>query len=332
MNLYKLTDFGSQELIVYSRAYSARKNNLNLVKADWLNNVDKKIANSIRFRKNYGFDEYAFLDYYQLKCIQFGNWMNYGERADHFLALVEALGHLDKIIGTNNIGWMGQLSIALGARGRRGALAHYEPHMKVINLTKNKGGNSFAHEYGHAIDYLGGQYFAKSSLYFSISVAHNTKTIDDNAQIDEVRNLMNIVLDGVRSGERYAKLVDWSIKKGRYDYWCNNTEIWARTFAQWVALQCKKKGIKDTLLCKTVDTGDLSNIPEKELETLSPYIAKLVKLCGMFLETGLKPPAPKTNNPFKKSVIEEPAKKAAAKSVVSKQAAKKKPAKKAAKK
>ena len=60
------------------------------------------------------------------------------------------------------------LAIAFGARGKGGALAHFEPGRNVINLTKIKGAGSLAHEWGHALDYflgtsMGGRmYFTES--------------------------------------------------------------------------------------------------------------------------------------------------------------------------
>lgn len=300
MNIYKLTDFGDQELIIGSRADYSRKRNLRLVNKDWLLNVVGNDNTKI-FQKDYGFDEKAFLQKYNLRAVQFGNWMNYSERADHFLALVQALTHLEKIIGSDNVGWYGRLSIAIGARGRSGALAHFEPNTNAINLTKEKGGHSFAHEYGHAIDFIGGELYSKNPTYYSISDARLTRTIEANTQTDEIRNLMGIVIDGVRSGERYPQLEKWSKSMGRYNYWCNNTEIWARTFAQWVALECQRRGYQDTLLSKSVDNGSIDNIPEQELRKLSPYIDKLVGYCSDFLNKMSKPPMVKTTNPFVKN-------------------------------
>lgn len=297
MNIYKLTDFGDQEIIIGSRADYSRKSHMRLVKKDWLDFV-KGYDNSKIFQKDYGFDEKAFLEKYGLRAVQFGNWMDYSDRADHFIALVESLNHLEKIMGTSNIGWYGRLSIAIGARGRSGALAHFEPRMNVINLTKEKGGHSFAHEYGHAIDYIGGEIYSKNPTIYSISNGHMTSTQPSNASTDEVRNLMCIVLDGVRTGARYPELEKFAMERRKYDYWCNNTEIWARTFAQWVALECRKIGYDDTLLSAAVDNGTVTNIPEKELVKLSPYISKLVKLCASFLNTGAKVPPATTKNPY----------------------------------
>lgn len=93
---------------------------------------------------------------------EFGNWNTQGDRQaclnysyDAFCDLASVLrvpfdfislgGYKDK-----------KLAIAFGARGKGGALAHYEPANVVINLTKMKGAGSLAHEWGHALDdYIG---------------------------------------------------------------------------------------------------------------------------------------------------------------------------------
>lgn len=45
------------------------------------------------------------------------------------------------------------MGLALGARGRGKAAAHYEPGKSIINLTRDKGAGSLAHEWGHALDF-----------------------------------------------------------------------------------------------------------------------------------------------------------------------------------
>jgi len=59
-------------------------------------------------------------------------------------------------ISDRDISYQGALSIAFGARGSGGAVAHYEPLRQVINLTKMNGAGSLAHEWWHGLDdYLG---------------------------------------------------------------------------------------------------------------------------------------------------------------------------------
>ena len=87
---------------------------------------------------------------------EFGNWVTQNERQlflnyaqDAFTDLAVALDVDPKSLGQNN-----EMSIAFGARGKglTGAVAHFEPSKKVINMTRLKGAGSLAHEYGHSID------------------------------------------------------------------------------------------------------------------------------------------------------------------------------------
>lgn len=66
-----------------------------------------------------------------------------------FADLCDITGIPDSLISLN-----GRLSIAVGARGHKGALAHYESLYRVINMTKMKGGGSLGHEWFHAFDNL----------------------------------------------------------------------------------------------------------------------------------------------------------------------------------
>lgn len=87
---------------------------------------------------------------------EFGNWVKQDERQqflnyaqDAFNDLAEALN-----ITPESLGQKKAMAIAFGARGQglTGAVAHFEPGAKVINMTRLKGAGSLAHEYGHSID------------------------------------------------------------------------------------------------------------------------------------------------------------------------------------
>lgn len=102
-----------------------------------------------------------FIHDFGIKGGEFGNWLseldrktslNYGY--DAFCDLADALGMEKSDISLN-----GTLSIGFGSRGLglSGAVAHYEPLRKVINLTKMNGAGSLAHEWWHAFeDYISG--------------------------------------------------------------------------------------------------------------------------------------------------------------------------------
>lgn len=73
--------------------------------------------------------------------------------------LPEALKNTDEVSHQSYPGM--SMGLALGARGRGNAAAHYEPggseknntKRHIINLTRDKGAGSFCHEVGHGIDY-----------------------------------------------------------------------------------------------------------------------------------------------------------------------------------
>lgn len=129
---------------------------------------------------------------YKIKGLEFGNWVNQVRRLDYCLATIIAFYDLQKILQlkNNNLGLNKNISMAYGARGGAGALAHYEPSTRVINLSRDRridkiknlfgnkvyedykntnlndweiltnkmreqisGYGSIAHEYGHALDY-----------------------------------------------------------------------------------------------------------------------------------------------------------------------------------
>lgn len=309
MNIFKLTDFGNQEKIIGSKVVQRHsKLGLKKVKKEWLNRIDYAQGSFGFFSENYGFNEKKFIEYYGLSCIQFGNWLDYSERTDRFLTLAVGLYDLQKIFNSihkmkpndiSNIGCYNQIGIALGARGQRGAIAHFESTTGMINLTKIGGFHSFAHEYGHAIDYVAGQYLSKNNNVFSLSDARKTTINEESGRSGEMRNLMNIIISGVRSGERYQKLVSWSKERHSYTYWCNNTEIFARTFSQWVAYRIEKLGIKDTFLSPEIDSGKVTEIPVNELKKLDKYFEDLVTIWIMFLQCEITSDYPaKTKNPF----------------------------------
>lgn len=98
-----------------------------------------------------------FMETFEPRGIEFGNWNNQEERQqvlnhayDGLLDLAEVLNVPPKALMLN-----GELAIAFGARGQglSGAKAHYEPSYGVINLTKMKGAGSLAHEWFHALDH-----------------------------------------------------------------------------------------------------------------------------------------------------------------------------------
>jgi hypothetical protein len=90
------------------------------------------------------------LDTYKFRAGEFGNWVNNTERQKFLNYGYDALNDLAEAmeILPEDISYGGNMAIAFGARGHglTGAVAHFEPIKKVINMTKLKGAGSVAHE------------------------------------------------------------------------------------------------------------------------------------------------------------------------------------------
>lgn len=73
------------------------------------------------------------------------------EHTKHFLGAMSDMGQMLNL-DIKKTNQLGKLSIAFGAKGRKGAMATYFPQTKDINLTKSNGDGSVAHEWGHYFD------------------------------------------------------------------------------------------------------------------------------------------------------------------------------------
>ena len=127
---------------------------------------------------------------------EFGNWVTQSERQqflnyaqDAFTDLANALD-----ITPDSLGQKNAMSIAFGARGKglTGAVAHFEPGKKVINMTKLKGAGSLAHEYGHSID----NYLSREGGYNEDGMA--TENLRNPKLSDNMKKAINEVIDSIR--------------------------------------------------------------------------------------------------------------------------------------
>jgi hypothetical protein len=121
-----------------------------------------------------------FMEAFGFRGVEFGNWNNQDERQalmndayDGLMDLAEVLNVPPKAIGLN-----GELGLAFGARGHglNSARAHYELQRVVINLTKERGAGSLAHEWFHALDHYFGRQDGKASSKWETG-ADGTRTL-----------------------------------------------------------------------------------------------------------------------------------------------------------
>lgn len=149
---------------------------------------------------------YEMLADYSLKGFEFGNWVTQEERNGFVPDIATTLKELSLLLGTRNIGFDHNIGIAFGARGNAGALAHYEPVLNMINLTRMKGAGSLAHEYGHALDFNFGSFLDQNKRYAALSGGRETAaTLPDNTG-GQLRALVNQIVDSICNGENYQRM------------------------------------------------------------------------------------------------------------------------------
>lgn len=240
-------------------------------------------------------DPYDIVIKYNLKGFEFGNWLSNNERYDNLIAANESLLFLSWLFNSQNIGFNRMIGIAFGARGKGKALAHYEPGLNMINLTKMKGAGSLAHEYGHAIDYNFGRYIDQHKTHSALSGGSMSarKPLLDNVG-STLRALVNEIVDYPFTLER----VDWE------DYWGQRNEVFARLFEEYVAYRLDKIQRKNLYLSKSLRDVYYKRsvyLTEAEFKPLIPKFNALVKLMGTILNSKSKVPMPLVPYPLPKA-------------------------------
>lgn len=98
-----------------------------------------------------------FMRTFALRGVEFGNWNNQDDRQSLMNDAYDGLMDLARVLQVQprDLGLDGELALAFGARGHglNSARAHYERARVVINLTKERGAGSLAHEWFHALDH-----------------------------------------------------------------------------------------------------------------------------------------------------------------------------------
>lgn len=277
-------------------------------------------ANAGRYiDSNYGSgmeDLYAIMEKYRIKGFEFGNWVTQQERADYVASLVTTLEELYSVLGSRNIGIDKNIGIAFGARGSRGAKAHYEPCLNMINLTRAHGAGSLAHEYGHALDYNLGGFLDQHKMYNALSGGHETSaTLEDNVG-GQLRALVNQIIDSIANGKNMQKMAalnrDMMAKSGKVvysSYWFRRTEIFARFFEQYVCYCLYERHISNRLLHKNwaYYLAEIVYVEKDDFMKIKPVADKLMKEAAGFLN-GVKGHRLRATA-YPKPVIEKPVRK-----------------------
>lgn len=176
----------------------------------------------------------AFSEAFKFRGVQFGNYVEGSRRQQDLDNAYDALSDLAAAldIPTQAISLNGKLGLAFGARGRGGknaVAAHFEPEEVVINLTKESGAGSLAHEWFHALD----NYFAKLDGGTGEFVTNG----DVNPLVPNIRPevlaAFNDVIKAINDSgmPKRAEQLDGRRSK---DYWSGREEMAARAFESYI--------------------------------------------------------------------------------------------------
>ena len=132
-------------------------------------------------------------------------------------------------------------AIAFGARGRGRASAHYENDTFVINLTRNKGQGSFAHEWAHSLDnYI--MHFCNKKGFASV---HKDELATKLPAF--YRLICEMQYHGGEETTFYKKSYEKDVIRNSA-YYSDPEEMFARAFACYVKEKLEWQGILDEFL------------------------------------------------------------------------------------
>lgn len=211
-----------------------------------------------QFDKTFGF-----------RGVQFGNWVENDRRQLDLNNAYDALLDLSNVLQLppKAMSLNGALGFAFGARGSGGidpASAHYEPDTVVINLTKERGAGSLAHEWFHALDNHFGKIEAgKVDSYGTELNARKARIIEGhtyrdakpedfalNADVFKAwRGITETLKSETAIHTRSAELDSARSK----DYWSLTHEVTARSFESYVIDKLAMSGNVNDYLANIVD-------------------------------------------------------------------------------
>lgn len=200
-------------------------------------------------------DSNVALKHFNLRSIEFGNWMNQEDRANFLYASMLGLHQLALIFGVSDhqIGLGSKLSVALGARGHGKAAGHYEATpFSVINITKTAGIGVLAHEYAHALDNIISFYTKSKQIFVSGGRTTRKRFDNDIAQKgnyfeQQFEQFFNILYYDEEENE-----TDFlTTIKQKDEYWQRRNEVFARTFEVYISDKQKARKHPNHFLAPT---------------------------------------------------------------------------------
>ena len=302
-DLGKLVDEGDVPYPDRADAYWNKKDRLKVV----FQPNNREIRTGPNIPNGYTYENMTFLQaYYNLRAISFGNWLSQQDRLNYVAGLGISLYDLHKVLDfrPQQISLGGKLSVAFGARGRGSALAHFEPDTFCINITRYSrpkkgstkqpgfqrvkllvaggGVGSFAHEFGHALDYYAGKFIKQSpggalSNGRSSRVKPNKKLMKEDNAAGYMERLLNKIIwkNDKKHSAYYERLLKGKKAGWLTGYYFRRNELFARAFESYVHYKMQKRKYKNIFLAETKYSPSTYLTP-KEMKGLEKDFDQLI--------------------------------------------------------
>lgn len=238
----------------------------------------------VDYRQGQNMNPEAFAAAFPFRGVEFGNWLTQTDRAFRLNETFDALRDLCALCGltADAATLKGWLAMAFGSRGIPGAAAHFEHEHRVINLTKEHGAGSLAHEWLHALDAFTAARFAGSLGQFAIK---------DWGKLPEgeLREAARALYSGLIKSPFARRSEDLDYLKGK-TYYAKAQELAARAFEVYVIELAKIKGWTLDFLANVTTReewiaayGDADEYPyptPAEVAELAPLFARFLSLAA----------------------------------------------------
>lgn len=227
------------------------------------------------YRGGKNITEKEFAEQFGFRGVQFGNYESQEKRQrelnnayDSFMDLASILNLPTRAISLN-----GSLGIAFGARGSGSAAAHYEPDLKVINITRDSGAGALGHEWFHALDnYLaenlssggnraGGGFITKSGNWWYYQ---------GNKELADSLKEYQRAIKNEEAFQTRLRLLG--------QYWKRDWEVGARLFEQYISSKVAEKNNINDYLASPAEyyEAETPYLTKNEASRVFPYIEKML--------------------------------------------------------
>jgi len=221
---------------------------------------------------------------FPFRGVEFGNWLTQIDRLVRLNETFDALRDLCALCGlsADAVTLKSWLAMAFGSRGIPGAAAHFEHDHRVINLTKEHGAGSLAHEWFHALD-------AFTAARFD--GARGQMALKDWGKLPdgELREAARALYSGLVNSPFARRSDDLDYLKGK-TYYATVTELAARAFEVYVIELAKIQGWTLDFLANIITReewaaayGDSKEYPyptPEEVADLAPLFARFLSLAA----------------------------------------------------